>query len=442
MQTLEKSLPNSVQAEKVILGAVIIDNDMIADVAESLTPEDFYVPQHRGIARAMLDLYGAGQGITPIAIQEGLKTQGIDRPITEVVELTYGLPPFKNLDEYIELVRQKSIARQFIRRCNDGIAEAMAEHEPMNGVIDTLEQTLFALRDVNIKDAPQQVGELVLSSMEDSIERAKTGVGHVGLKTGFDGVDILTGGLQNTDLIIVAARPSMGKSAFSLDIAKGVTKKNVGAVVAYFSLEMSKRQCADRLICSMARVSSTRYRMGMLTREEWARVEAAANELNSANIYIDDKASASVFDIKAKARKIRGEHQRLDLIIIDYLQLMRGATKTDSRQQEVSDISRDLKALAKDLNVPVIALSQLSRACEARQDKRPLLSDLRESGAIEQDADIVAFLYRDEYYNAPTPDTAGVAELIFRKHRHGATDTIELAFFRDFAQFGNRGHHG
>lgn len=442
MQALDKPLPSSLQAEKVLLGAVIIDNDLMSEFAENLSADDFYSPPYKAIAGVLLHLYGQGQGITPVSIQEGLKAQGIERSMTEIVELTYGLPAFKSLDDYIDTVKQKSVARQFIRRCNGAIAEAMGEAEPMNTIIDQMEQGLFNLREVNVKEAPQVVGELVLASIEESIERSKKGVGMVGLRTGFDAVDNLTGGLQNTDLIIVAARPSMGKSAFSLDLAKGVTKKNVGAVVAYFSLEMSKKQCADRLICSMARVSSTRYRLGMLSKEEWLRVEAAANELSASNIYIDDKSSASVFDIKAKARRIRAEHKRLDLIVIDYLQLMRGSTKTDNRQQEVSDISRDLKALAKDLNVPVIALSQLSRACEARQDKRPLLSDLRESGAIEQDADIVAFLYRDEYYNAPTPDTAGVAELIFRKHRHGATDTIELAFFKDYAQFGNRGHHG
>ena len=442
MQTLEKSLPSNSQAEKVILGGILIDNDLVPEVAEVLVPDDFYIPQHKGIYKAVIDLYQAGQGITPVSINETLKTHGIERPITEIVELTYGLPIFKTLEQYVEVVKTKSIARQFIRKCNGAMASALSEEEPMNEVIDSMEQDLFNLREVNVKESPQMVGELVLSSIKESVDRANNGVGMVGLRTGFDAVDSLTGGLQNTDLIIVAARPSMGKSAFSLDLAKGVTKKNIGSVVAYFSLEMSKKQCADRLICSMARVSSTRYRLGMLTQEEWKRIDAAANELNMSNIYIDDKSSSSVFDIKAKARRIRAENSRLDLIVIDYLQLMRGASKTDSRQQEVSEISRDLKALAKDLNVPVIALSQLSRACEARQDKRPLLSDLRESGAIEQDADIVAFLYRDEYYNAPTPDTAGVAELIFRKHRHGATDTIQLAFFKDYAQFGNRGHHG
>lgn len=441
MQALDKSLPSNVQAEQIVLGAILIDNELVSDVAETLTTEDFYTPQYRAFYGAVLDLYAKGQGITPVAILEVLKAQGNDRPITEVVALMHGLPAFKDLDGYIEVIKQKSIARQFIRRCNGAIATAMSESEPMTSVIDEMEQGLFNLREVNVKEAPQALGELVVASVEDSIERAKNGVGSIGLKTGFDSVDTLTGGLQNTDLIIVAARPSMGKSAFSLDVAKGVTKRNIGSVVAYFSLEMSKRQCADRLICSMARVSSTRYRLGMLSVEEWRRVEAAANELSGNQIYIDDKSSASVFDIKAKARRIRAEQKRLDLIVIDYLQLMRGSGKTENRQQEVSDISRDLKALAKDLNVPVIALSQLSRACEARQDKRPLLSDLRESGAIEQDADIVAFLYRDEYYNPPTPETAGVAELIFRKHRHGATDTIELAFFKDYAQFGNRGNY-
>jgi replicative DNA helicase len=440
MSALDKSLPYNGQAEQILIGSILIDNDLIAPAAEVLVPDDFYTPQLRAIYGVMLSLYARSLPITPLEVNEGLKTQGIERSMSELMTLMQGIPPMKTVDGYVEVIKEKSVARKFIKTCNVAIAEAMGEGEDINTLIDGVEQTMLSLREIKQKDSPQELKEIVFASITDSLERAKTGATSLGLQTGFKDVDVLTGGLQNTDLIIVAARPSMGKSAFSLDVAKGVTAKNPNAVVAYFSLEMSKRQCADRLICSMARVDSSRYRLGLLTLEEWKRVQDAAEKLSAHNIHIDDKSSASVFDIKSKARKIMAEKRRLDLIIIDYLQLMRGASRGESRQQEVSDISRDLKALAKDLNVPVVALSQLSRACETRQDKRPLLSDLRESGAIEQDADIVAFLYRDEYYNAPTPETAGVAELIFRKHRHGATDTVNLAFFKDFAQFGNRGY--
>jgi replicative DNA helicase len=440
MQALEKPLPYNADAEKILLGAIILDNEQMGTVAETLVPDDFYIPQFRAMYGAMLDLYAKSQPITPLEVFERLKTQGIEKPMSEIANLVAGIPHFKNLENYISVVKEKSVARQFIRACNGAIAEAMGEGDAIHHLIDEVEQKMFNLREVGAVDRPVPLGEIAFHSVNESLERAKDGVSILGLQTGFTSVDNLTGGLQNTDLIIVAARPSMGKSAFSLDIAKGVTDKNPSSVVAYFSLEMSKRQCADRLICSLAKVSSSRYRLGMLTREEWARVSHAMDTLTHRKIFIDDKSSSSVFDIKSKARRIKAEQKRLDLIIVDYLQLMRGIDRGNSRQEEVSDISRDLKALAKDLNVPVIALSQLSRACEARQDKRPLLSDLRESGAIEQDADIVAFLYRDEYYNQPTPETAGVAELIFRKHRHGATDTIHLAFFKEFAQFGNRGY--
>lgn len=442
MQALETTLPYNQQAEQILLGAILIDNDHIASAAEVLSEEDFYIPRFRAIYGAMVALYSQGQGITALGIQEALKTQGNEKSLSEILQLSTGIPPMTNVDEYIDVVKQKSLARKFIKTCSGAVATAMSESETVNELIDDVEQEMFKLRDVNVREAPQLLGELVSHSVEDVLERAKLGVSTLGLQTGFSDVDRLTGGLQSTDLIIVAARPSMGKSAFSLDICKGVTQKDPDSVIAYFSLEMSKRQCADRLICSMARVDSSRYRIGYLTPTEWERVGQAADTLRQSKIFIDDKSASSVMDIKSKARRIAGENGRLDLIVIDYLQLMRGSVKTDSRQQEVSDISRDLKALAKDLSVPVVALSQLSRQCEARQDKRPLLSDLRESGAIEQDADIVAFLYRDEYYNPPTPETAGMAELIFRKHRHGATDTIELAFFKDFAQFGNRAKYG
>lgn len=436
MFSLDKELPSNTDAERTLIGSVLLDNANMSSVAEKLVVEDFYTPRLRAIYGALLSFYSEGLPLTPLAVVEGLKTQGIEIAVSEVTALMTGIPFGFDVEQYVEVIRTKSLSRQFIRTCNEAIKEAVSETEDVALIIDSVEQKMYEMREGSRGSQPQELGELVFASVEDSKDRAEKGVGFLGLKTNFRDIDILTGGLQQTDLIIIAARPSMGKSALSLDIAKGVTDADPDAVVAYFSLEMSKRQCADRLICSMAKVDSNRYRTGMLSRNEWLAVKESADKLIGKKIFVDDKSGSTVFDIKAKARNIIAKEKRLDLIIIDYLQLMTGTDKSENRQQEVSKISRDLKAVAKDLEVPVIALSQLSRQCEARQDKRPLLSDLRESGAIEQDADIVAFLYRDEYYN-PNPDNRGQAELIFRKHRHGATDTVQLAFFKDFARFGN-----
>jgi replicative DNA helicase len=430
---LEKPLPSNTEAEKIIVGAALMDNTLIAQAAEVLSAEDFYHTRYKFIYQAMLDLFAANQPIEPIGIIENLKTKGATESMIEIGKLAIGLPFFTNIHSYVEVVKQKSTARKLIKACANVQSTALSETENIAEVLDLAEQSIYNLRDTN-KNEVESLGELVFASYNESVERQKSEVTTLGLKTNLTDIDLLTAGLQETDLIIIAARPSMGKSSLSLDICKGATEADENAVVAYFSLEMSKRQCADRLICSIAEVDSTDYRLGNLNQDQWKRASNAAENLYGRKIFIDDSAGMSVLEVKAKARQIAAKNKRLDLIVIDYMQLMRG--KGESRQQEVSEISRDLKALAKDLKVPVIALSQLSRACEARTDKRPLLSDLRESGSIEQDADIVAFIYRDEYYN-PTPDNSGVAELIFRKHRHGATDTVKLGFIKQYAKFVN-----
>lgn len=436
MSALENGLPCNIEAERCILGGIILDNDQTGSAVEVLSSEDFYSPFHRAVYASIIDLYTQSLPITPIAIQSVLKTHGNEKSLAEILSLTNGIPPGSNLDDYIEVVRTKAVARNFIKKCNVAMNEALNDQDPIAEIIDRTEQELYDMRDVDKAEGPQQLNELIMESVEEIKYRAERNESMLGLSTGFRDLDRLTGGLQKTDLIILAARPSMGKSAFSLDIAKGVTNSDPEAVVAYFSLEMSKRQCTDRLLCSMARIDSSRYRTGFLMPSEWERLADVASNLAMKKIVFDDKSACSVLDIKSKARNIANKHKRLDIIIVDYLQLMRGAKKTENRQQEVSEISRDLKALAKDLKVPVIALSQLSRSCESRQDKRPMLSDLRESGAIEQDADIVAFLYRDEYYD-PRPENQGVAELLVRKHRNGATGNINLAFLKDYAMFGD-----
>lgn len=436
MQALDKALPSSIDAERILLGAILMDNAFIGDAAEQLVPEDFYSPMHSQTFKAMLTLYASSQPLDPVGVAEAAKREGAELSVALIAQLLHGLPVLSTIDRYIDVLVEKSRARKFIRTCNGGVINAMSETDEIQEVIDQVEQGLYDLRAVKA-GGMENLRDLVFESVTEVGERAKSGVSVLGLPTGFRDIDALTGGFQKTDLIILAARPSMGKSALSLDICKGVTDSTPEAVIAYFSLEMSKRQCADRMICSIAEVDSSRYRVGMMSQREWDYVLEAAKGLENRHIHVDDAPALSVFDIKSKARRVAMKEGRLDLIVIDYLQLMRGARRTESRQQEVSDISRDLKALAKDMGVPVVALSQLSRSCETRQDKRPLLSDLRESGAIEQDADIVAFLYRDEYYNEPTIETAGKAELIFRKHRHGATDTVVLSFIKRFAKFAN-----
>jgi replicative DNA helicase len=434
MHTQDITLPSNIEAENVLLGSVLIDNDKIAEVCERLADSDFYSPVNRMIFQAMVDLYAKSEPIEPVSIAEIGKSRNNEIQVSRVLGLMSGVPPFVKLDKYIDIVESKSRARRFIKACSNGVMTASTETDDIMDLIDRTENEIYSLRDYN-KGRMQSLGELVVESVEHVSERARNPEMKLGVKTGFKDIDFLTGGFQNTDLIILAARPSMGKSALSLDLCAGVTKEDPQAVVAYFSLEMSKRQCAERLICAIAEIDSSRYRIGMLSPNDWEEVERVSNMLIHKRINIDDTPALSVLDIKSKSRHILSREGRLDMIVIDYLQLMRGSRKTDSRQQEVSDISRDLKALAKDLGVPIVALSQLSRSCESRQDKRPLLSDLRESGAIEQDADIVAFLYRDEYYNEPTEQTAGMAELIFRKHRHGATDTVPLRFVKRFAKF-------
>jgi replicative DNA helicase len=436
MSALDNGLPCNLEAERCILGGIILDNDQTGDAVEVLTSDDFYSPYHRAVYTAVIDLYTQSLPITPINIQNALKTQGNEKSLVEILGLTNGIPAGSSVSDYIETVRVKSVSRNFIKKCNYAMNDALNDVDPISEIIDRTEQELYNMRDIDTVEGPQQLDELILESVEEIKQRSKEGNSLLGLSTGFNDLDRLTGGLQKTDLIILAARPSMGKSAFSLDIAKGITKKDPDSVVAYFSMEMSKRQCTDRLLCSLARIDSTRYRTGFMSPSEWERLADVASELASKKIVFDDKSSCSVLDIKSKARHIANKYKRLDIIIVDYLQLMVGSRKSDSRQQEVSEISRDLKALAKDLKVPVVALSQLSRSCESRQDKRPMLSDLRESGAIEQDADLVAFLYRDEYYE-PRPDNQGVAELLVSKHRNGATGNINLAFLKDYAMFGD-----
>ena len=439
-QYLERPLPSSEDSERVILGAVLLDNALITQAVEHLKPEDFYSPLNRRVYNAMISLFEQAKQIDPILIIEEMKKDGPVEAIggiSTIANLTFGLPHFSNLEEYVRVVKDKSVVRSLIRTCNQITSEALAEEDDAEVILDRAEQMVFALAEERTRKGFFHVEPIARDVLQKVTELAR-GESHAltGLATGFREFDARTSGLQRTDLIIVAARPSMGKTALCLTIAQNAAIQE-NAVVAVFSLEMSKEQLVMRMLASEARIDAHRFRTGHLMREEWTRLAGGIESLSRAKIFIDDTAGLSVLEMRAKARRLAAEQKRLDLIVVDYLQLMSGGTRrNENRQQEVSQISRELKGLAKELNVPVVALSQLSRAPEARNPPKPLMSDLRESGSIEQDADVVAFIYREDYYHE-TDENKGMAELIIAKQRNGPTGTVKLAFLKEFTRFEN-----
>ena len=436
-QLLERPLPHSADAERAILGAILLDNSLVNQAIELLRPDDFYVRANQHVFRAMINLSERGSEINPILLGEELRREGVLEQVGGVAfisELTYGLPHFTNVAAYAKVVKDKSILRQLVKVANKVTSEALEEEDEASIILDHAEQMIFALADERTRQGFSHIKPVADHLLEKVQEMAGRPVMLTGLTSGFNDLDQKTSGLQPSDLIIIAARPSMGKTAFCLNVAQNAAIK-AGAVVGIFSLEMSKESLVMRMLSSEARVDAHRFRTGYLSRDEWARLAGALGTLADAKIYVDDTPGISVLEMRAKARRLAAEQKRLDLIVVDYLQLMTGGgRRTESRQQEVSQISRELKGLAKELNVPLIALSQLSRAAETRTDHRPQLSDLRESGAIEQDADVVGFIYREEYYNS-TDENANKAEIIIAKQRNGPTGTVELAFIKEFTRF-------
>lgn len=436
---MERPLPSSEESERAILGAILLDNSLISQSVEQLKPEDFYSPLHRRIFSAMISLFEASKRIDPILIGEELKKEGSIEAmggISTITNLTYGLPHFSDLTDYIKVVKDKSVMRQLVRTCNTITSEALEEEEDAKVVLDNAERMIFALAEQRTREGfmhVQPVAEKVLEKVQEYAKRESHAL--TGLSTGFRDLDEMTSGLQPSDLIIVAARPSMGKTALCLTLAQNAAIAEK-AVVGVFSLEMSKEQLVMRMMSSEAKVDASRFRKGMLSREEWERLARAIGTLSDARIFIDDTPGITVLEMRAKCRRLAAEEKKLDLIVVDYLQLMSGGMRNENRQQEVSKISRELKGLAKELQVPVVALSQLSRAPEARNPPRPMMSDLRESGSIEQDADVVAFIYREDYYK-PDEENAGLAELIISKQRNGPTGTVKLAFLKEFTRFEN-----
>jgi len=429
--------PQNIEAEKSVLGAMLIDNDAIGMAAEILDEAWFYGEAHRLIYSSVLDLYNQHKNVDLITLSDLLKSQGKLENVggvTYLSEIIDFVPTSANINHYANIVKEKGVLRKLIKNATQIVNDSYDFKGNVNQVVDDAERLIFEVADVDLRRKAVHIKELVKESIEtiDSLYQRKEHI--TGLATGFSEFDRMTSGLQKSDLVIVAGRPSMGKSALAASFAEHIgidLKKGV----ALFSLEMSKEQLVQRMLCSQARVDAHKLRSGFLSPSDWPKLTAAAGKLSAAPIYIDDTPGISAIELRSKARRLKSNND-IQLIILDYLQLMRGSYRTDSRQQEISEISRSLKALARELSVPLIALSQLSRAVESRQDHRPQLSDLRESGAIEQDADLVSLLMREEYYN-PTEENRGVADLIVAKQRNGPTGTIKLAFIKHFMRFEN-----
>ncbi len=429
--------PQNLDAEKSVLGAMLIDDEAIGTAIEVLDESWFYEESHRQIYRAMVDLYQHRKNVDLITLTDKLKNDHLLEKIggapylSGLVELVHTAA---NVEHYATIVKEKGILRQLIKNATNIIDVCYDTKENVGDVVDHAEKLIFEVSDIKHQQQSVHVKDLVKASIEkiDLLYQRKEHV--TGLASGFKRFDHMTSGLQPSDLIIIAGRPSMGKSALAAAIVEHVgidLKKGV----AFFSLEMSKEQLVQRMLCSQARVDAHKVRSGFLSREDWPLLTKAAERLSNSSIYIDDTPAISALELRAKARRLRA-HQGIELLVLDYLQLMRGSTRTDSRQQEISEISRSLKALARELNMPIIALSQLSRAVESRQDHRPQLSDLRESGAIEQDADLVILLMREEYYN-PTEDNRGIAEVNIAKQRNGPVGMFKLFFKKEFMRFEN-----
>jgi len=433
---MEKSLPHNVEAEAGVLGSIIIDPEAIVQVADIVQPDDFYRESHRLIYQAALELYEQREPADIITLCDELERRALLEDVggrAYVTSLVNMVPTSANVEHYARIIERTSILRRLIHAA--GQIAAVAYNEPdAASALDQAEQLIFAISQRHTRADFEHIRTL-LSAYIDKLDQLHENRGAiVGLPTGFHDLDRLTGGLQKSDLIILAARPSVGKTALALSIAHNTAVRYNNAV-AYFSLEMSKEQMVQRLLSMDAQVDSQRIRTGYLDDEDWNRITHSLGRLSNANIYIDDTAGISVMEMRSKARRLQAE-RGIDLVIVDYLQLMQGRTgrNSDNRVQEISEISRSLKALARELDVPVIALSQLSRAVESRQSRIPQLSDLRESGSIEQDADIVMFIYRDEVYN-PETDRRNIADIIVAKHRNGPVGTISLRFQANQTRF-------
>ncbi len=435
---LKRILPHSIEAEQSVVGAMLMDREAITVAAEIVSAEDFYSKQCGTLFEAMTELNDEGKPVDMVTLQDRLKEKDVPPEVSSlefIRDLITAVPTSANIKYYANIVSEKAVLRRLIK-LNEEIANTCyVGRESLEAILEDTEKRVFDLVQRRNTGEFVPIRQIVMNAM-DQIEKASKNKGNVtGIATGFIDLDYRTAGMQPSDLVLIAARPSMGKTAFVLNIAQYVAFKQ-NQTVAVFSLEMSKEQLVNRLFSLESKVDAQKLRTGNLSDNDWERLIETAGVIGKSNLIIDDTPGISIAELRSKCRKYRLEHD-LKMIIIDYLQLMSGSGRGgDSRQQEISDISRSLKALARELSVPVLALSQLSRAVEQRPDHRPMLSDLRESGAIEQDADVVMFIYRDEYYNKDT-EKKGIAEIIVAKQRNGPIGTVELVWLPEYTKFAN-----
>jgi replicative DNA helicase len=433
----ERTLPHNLEAEKCVLGAILIHNDAFNNAAEVIDSHDFFRDAHRRIFEKMIRLYERGQAIDFVTLKEELARSGeldaVGGP-AYIAGLADGVPRYSNVDHYAKIVKEKSTLRNLINSASKILSTAYDAEQEADTLLDEAERAIFSIAEDRIRAGFVPLRDLVQSSFE-TIERLQSHRELItGVPSGFVDLDEMTSGLQPGDLVIVAARPSMGKTSLVLNIAQHVGTKT-DLTVGFFSLEMSREQLFFRLLTSEARIDWHRVRTGMLSEKDWGKLSEAVGRLSDAKIFIDDTPAIGALEMRAKSRRLKSEHG-LHLLIVDYIQLMQARGRSENRTQELGAISRSLKGLAKELDVPIVMLSQLSRAPESRSDHRPQLSDLRESGALEQDADLVVLIYREDVYK-PTDDNQGIAELIVAKQRNGPTGTVRLAFVREHTRFEN-----
>lgn len=434
---IKKILPHSLEAEQSVIGSMIMDRDAIVMASEIIDSSDFYDQQKGILFDTMLELNNEGKPVDLVTLQDRLKEKDVPAQLSSlefIRNIVSSVPTSANIKYYAQIVREKAVLRRLIKVAEEIANVCYLDKEKLDVILEKTEKQIFDIAQNRGSKEFTDIKEIVLRSI-NSIEAASKNKGSVtGIATGFYDLDYKTAGLQPSDLILIAARPSMGKTAFALNIAEYVALRS-NITTAIFSLEMSQDQLVKRLISMNSRVDSQNIRTGNLSADEWASLMESARIIGNSNLVIDDTSAITVGELRSKCRKLKLE-KNLGLVVIDYLQLMSGSKRSESRQQEISEISRALKSLAREVNVPIVALSQLSRAVEQRPDKRPMLSDLRESGAIEQDADVVMFIYRDEYYNMDTQEP-GVSEIIIGKQRNGPTGTVKLAWQSQFTKFAN-----
>ena len=437
--------PHNEDAERSVLGAVLLDNQVLDELSGQLAPEDYYREGHRHVFRAMLELHQRGEPIDVLTLADYLEAE--DRleaagGPSYLTRLSGAVPSAANVNHYAEIVQRKSSLRQFIAAAGDLINECYGDVNDFEAFMDGAEQRLFAITQLGQKRDYAVMRDVVKEAFTEIEALYQKDEQITGVPSGFIDLDDMTAGWQPSDLIVVAARPGMGKTSFTLNMAAhAAIQRNIPS--AFFSLEMSNVQLAIRMLCSEARINQSNLRKGSMTEQEWARLIKAAGTLSEAPIYLDDTPGLPIMEFRSKARRLKAEHD-IEIIFVDYLQLMTGtqhSRSSGSREQEISEISRNLKGVAKELEIPIIALAQLNRGVEQRSDKRPKISDLRESGAIEQDADLISFIYREEMYDEDT-EAQGLAEIIIGKHRNGATGTINLRFFGPHTRFENLAHDG